>query len=241
MTARAALISTTLAHYESAYERCEGQYHPAASLVGLLKLCQRRWGADFCQGHWLELGCGLGSTFEAVENAPMRILGSDFSTTACRKASMRPNHLNISYEVARLDASWPGHWSEFSGILDAHLLHCLESKEAVARTLAQALKALAPGGRLVAEVMVAHKNFIPDEGLNYDRESGVLAKAGGPVLHLILSSYDWEQMILRQGFSLFYFEVYSHLKFIHNPKRSELHPMDPEVLRFVAIKPTLET
>ena len=241
MSARPALISTTLAHYESAYERCEGQYYPAASLVGLLKLCQRRWGADFCQGKWLELGCGLGSTFEAVENAPTQIMATDFSPTACRKAGLRPGKLSISYEVARLDGNWPLHCPRFDGILDAHLLHCLESKEAVTRTLAQALKALAPGGRLVGEVMVAHKNFVPDEGLNYDSESGVLAKAGGPVLHLVLSAYDWEQMILRPGFSLFYFEVYSHLKFIHNPKRSEIHPMDPEVLRFVATKPMLET
>lgn len=241
MPARAALISTTLAHYESAYERCEGQYSPAASLVGLLKLCQQRWGAGFCHGHWLELGCGLGSTFEALENAPEQILGTDFAATACRKARERVSQLNISYEVARLDSEWPAHWPQFSGILDAHLLHCLESKEAVARTLGQAFKALTHGGRLVGEVMVAHKNFAPDEGLIYDSQSGVLTRTGGPVLHLILSAYDWEQMILRQGFSLFYFEVYSHLKFIHNPRRSELHPMDPEVLRFVATKPPLET
>lgn len=241
MINRPSLISTHLAHYDSAYKRFSGEYHPAASLVGLIELCQKRWNQNFFKGSWLEMGCGVGSTFEALKSGkPDEIIACDFSSIACDKAQAR--HIpDIQFEVARLSSPWPAQWPLFDGVLDAHMLHCLRDREEVHSTLKYVFENLKEGGALVAEVMVGSKRFFPDQDLFYEAESGKLTNRQGLVVHLILNAYDWEQLILESGLSLFYFEVYSHLRFIHNPKRDDLGPCDPEVLRFIAIKPEGES
>lgn len=235
------LIHTPLAHYESAYERVSGDYGASVSLLSFLELCQKRWGSDFFGGHWLELGCGCGSTFEGLKaDTPSKVTGADFSTRACARAKARAlEHLafEIDFQTAHLEAIWPTSWRPFDGILDAHLLHCLNGKNEILKALGSCYSHLIPGGALVAEVMISSKHFAPDEGLDYDPRSGLLRRPSGPTLHTLLAAYDWEQLILRSGLQIFYFEVYSHLRFIHNPKREHLLATDPEVLRFIAHKP----
>jgi len=237
MNRRPTLISTALAHYESTYERVIGEYSPSISLSSYLKLCQKRWGEDFFSGHWLELGCGMGSTFESYPSQSRpQVLATDFSTLACERARSR-DLSGFRFECAHLECSWPHDWPEFDGILDSHLLHCLEGTQQIRHVLKNCLKHLKPGGTLVAEVMIDGKNFAPDEGLDFDEGLKVLKRSQGPVLHTLLQAFDWEQLILSAGLQIFYFEVYSHLRFIHNPKRSELLETDPEVLRFIAMRP----
>ncbi len=235
------LINTPLAHYESAYSRLIGEYAPSQSLVSYLQLCQKRWRRNFFAGNWLELGCGIGSTFEALEDqGPEHVLGVDFSLQATKRASSRDlSNLNfeLDFECHHLEREWPVSWGQFDGILDAHLLHCLNGKDEIERSLLNCLKHLAEGAPLVAEVMVHSKCFTPDGELVHDTQSGILKREGGPTLHTLLAAYDWEQILLKCGFQIFYFEVYSHLRFIHNPKRSHMLESDPELLRFIALKP----
>lgn len=235
------LINTPLAHYESAYERVEGDYGPSTSLVGFLKLIQKRWGQDFFKGHWLELGCGRGFTFEGLEGGhPLKLTGADFATSACIQAKKRDlKHAPFESEFVstHLESTWPSSWGEFDGILDAHLFHCLNGKAQIAQALHSCAAHLKAGSALVAEVMISAKHFAPDEGIDFDESTGILKRAGGPTLHTLLAAYDWEQLILTSNLQIFYFEVYSHLRFIHNPKREHLLETDPEVLRFIALKP----
>lgn len=238
------LIHTTLAHYESAYERVQGEFEPSASLSSFLKLIQKRWGEDFFTGNWLELGCGLGTTFESLESksgqVPNIVTGVDFSVQACKRAQQRDNCallFPVQFEVAQLQGDWPSSWPLFDGILDAHLLHCLCGKSEIAKVLRSSFNQLSPGGKILGEVMITSKSFIPDSGLAYDESTGILRKDAGPVLHTLLPAFDWEQLILSSGLQIFYFEVYSHLRFIHNPKRTRMLETDPELLRFIACKP----
>ncbi|MBK22805.1 MAG: hypothetical protein CME70_02275 [Halobacteriovorax sp.] len=124
----------------------------------------------------------------------------------------------------------------YAMVMDAHLLHCLDSLESYKLALLNIKRCLKPGGLFLLETMTSHTQMAFELNLNYEPSNFKLYK-GDRVSRLVLPSIVIEELILEAGLRIEFFKVEDGLRMIPHDNREESIPEDPQVLRLIASRP----
>lgn len=110
-------------------------------------------------GRALDLGCGGGQAALKLAARGFDVVGVDYSETAIALARQNAvaAGLHVTFQVRDALAPPAG---EFELVIDNHLLHCLLGADRGV-LLANAFRALAPGGLLFSDTMSAEGDFSP--------------------------------------------------------------------------------
>jgi len=102
----------------------------------------------------LDLGCGDGRHAVPLARRGMRVAGADWSPAALAALSRRCARMDVQVAAARADlGALPWRDGTFDAAMTLFSTLGYESDERTGRMLAQARRALRPGGRLLAEVL----------------------------------------------------------------------------------------
>lgn len=181
----------------------------------------------------LELGCGAKSVLGACQAGTKfhHLHAMDFSPAAIEIAKQIGGDEKTQYKVGDILEMDSLHQYDF--ILDAHCLHCLESREQLGKALKSIHRSLKAAGIFAGEVMISHKGMAFDFPWIYSQDSEVLFYEDSP-RRLILNSFSFEQALIENDFQIQYFYIFNHKRVIPDTGRSESLPSDPQLLRFIA-------
>ncbi|WP_417334940.1 class I SAM-dependent methyltransferase [Halobacteriovorax marinus] len=204
------------------------EYFPNDSLLDLIQLFKRQY-PSFVPKKALEVGCGAGlhlvNTFEGLQ-----IDGLDISEGAINYVSKENEGHFYCCDFLNFESE-----RKWDLILDGHLLHCLIGASSFETYFSKVSELLSDKGYLLLEVMCNSRNMDFDEGFYFDERSSVLSD-GSKEIRTILTAFEIEQLIQRNGLKIVYLRVDETIKFIPNSIRNESRPSDPDRMRVICLK-----